>query len=270
MRQWALSFTSTHAFQRGSLAAILFNAVLLGIDTYIDHPALKALEQACLVFFVLELVLKFIARDSTRAFLRDPWNIFDIVVIGSAFVPAVGSLGPILRILRVLRVFRLARSVPELRLIVTVLVRSVVSMKYIGLLAALCFYVFGVAGVELFGSTQKEFATLHETLFTLFRTLTGDNWSDLRYAAIEGVNAGDPHYWKASLYHVLWISIVTFVLINLIVGAIINNYQEVQQAERARSNGETLESNKASLDDKIAAASRELTRLLEQRARMNS
>lgn len=281
LRARCIALAEGHAFQRIVLIVILLNAVILGVDTYIDHRALVILEKACLAFFVFELAVKFIARRSTREFLSDPWNIFDIIVVGSAFIPAVGPLAPILRVLRVLRVFRLARNVPELRLIVTVLVRSIVSMKYIGMLAALCFYVFGVAGVELFGETQPEFATLHETLFTLFRTLTGDNWSDLRYAAVEGLDAGDMGFWKASLYHVLWIAIVTFVLINLIVGAIINNYQEVQAAEKIRSatarEGATRGASPAAsstnaardeLDARIARTSRELADLLDRRRTM--
>jgi hypothetical protein len=68
--------------------------------------------------------------------LRDGWNIFDLVIVIAALIPASNGIGPMLRILRVFRVLRLVKTIPELRLIVTVLLRSVASMKYVALLAA--------------------------------------------------------------------------------------------------------------------------------------
>lgn len=215
------------------IGVIVFNAALIGASTYVDHPMIKPLEWACVGVFVVELVLRFIARTSTRAFFTDGWNVFDMVIIAAAFLPASGGLAPIVRILRVFRVLRLVKTVPELRLIVTVLARSIVSMKYIGLLAAICFYVYAVAGVKLFGveghPLREQYSSIHEACFTLFRVLTGDNWSDLRYA-VRGTHGS----WTVTFFHVTWIVLATFVLINLIVGAIINNYQEVQQIENHR------------------------------------
>lgn len=231
MREMVHRIVASKWFGRAVLGVILFNAVLIGVDTYIDHPSLIVLEWLCVAVFVAELVLKFIDRKSTRAFFSDGWNIFDIIVVASAFVPAVGPLGSVLRVLRVFRVLRLVNAIPELRLIVSVLTRSIISMKYIGLLAMICFYVYAVIGVKLFGGEGSpladEYRTIHEATFTLFRVLTGDNWSDLRYADITGGMGA-----AVTAYHVSWILIATFILINLIVGAIINNYQEVQQIEK--------------------------------------
>jgi hypothetical protein len=52
-------------------------------------------------------------------FFRDWWNIFDLVIVIAALVPASNGIGPVLRILRVFRVLRLVKTIPELRLIVT-------------------------------------------------------------------------------------------------------------------------------------------------------
>ena len=219
-----------------STLVIVASAVVLGVETYpgMKGPVTAAINKVCLAFFLVELVLRFVGRASTRDYLRDGWNWFDVIVVAASFVPAAGESAVIVRILRVLRVFRLARTIPELRVIVTVLLKSVVSMKYVGLLALICFYVFAIIGVKLFGQAQAEFSSLHESLFTLFRILTGDNWSDLRYN-LRGDGAEPPEiFWVGTAYHVLWIAIATFILVNLIVGAIINNYQEVQAAEKHR------------------------------------
>ncbi|MBY0111321.1 MAG: ion transporter [Phycisphaerales bacterium] len=226
-------FTESAPFSAFVFATIVLNGVLVGWQTYDNAPWVALLLTICLWIFVVELALKLVAAigtRTTRAFLSDGWNLFDIAIVAGSFLPDAGPLAAIARVIRVLRVFRLVRSIPELRLIVTVLLRSVVSMKYITLLAFIILYIYGVIGVKLFGAHLPEYATLHEAFFTLFRVLTGDNWTDLRYAAKD-----QPWQWKSTFYHVSWIVVSTFLLINLIVGAVLNNYQEVQEAERNKN-----------------------------------
>jgi voltage-gated sodium channel len=263
----AAAIVDSSWFQTASISAILVSSILIGVETYLQHPAFFWLQKACVLVFIVELALRWIARDSARAFFKDGWNIFDIIVIVAAFLPASGDWAPIVRTLRVLRVFRLARNIPELRLIVNVLLKSVVSMKYVTLLALMCFYIFAIIGVKLFGTRMPEqFGTLHEAFFTLFRILTGDDWSELRYRMIEGLDAGHMSYWVGTLYFVLWIIIATFVLVNLIVGAIINNYQEVQNAERHRLPGKTTKAQ--DLDKRIDELLAEVQSLTRERSRL--
>lgn len=226
-------------FNNAVVAVIIANALVIGLGTYIpDAQILRAFalfESACVAFFVVELVLRFIARDSTSSYFRDGWNVFDLVIVVSALLPATNGIGPVLRILRVLRVLRLVKAIPELRLIVTVLLRSVASMKHVGTLAVVLFYVYAVMGVKMFGAAghpmHAHFATVHEACFTLFRILTGDDWAKLRYDVAE---AGLPVA-AFTFYQVSWIVIATFLLVNLIVGAVINNYQKVQDIEENRA-----------------------------------
>ncbi|MDZ4774301.1 MAG: ion transporter, partial [Planctomycetota bacterium] len=176
-------------FNNFVVAVIVLNAVLIGLSTYLTDAtslrAIGAIETLCIGIFVVEILLRFVARDSAAAFFRNAWNIFDLVIVIAALVPASGGVGPVLRILRVFRVLRLVKTIPELRLIVDVLLRSVASMKYVSLLAAILFYVYAVIGVKLFGINghpmQPYFASIHEACFTLFRILTGDDWTQMRY-----------------------------------------------------------------------------------------
>ncbi len=247
MKQQATRKNDTHirklvesaAFNHFVVTVIMVNAALIGVSTYLtDATALRAIaaiETVCVGIYLVEIVLRFRARDSTAVFFRDGWNVFDLVIVISALVPASNGIGPVLRILRVFRVLRLVKTIPELRLIVTVLLRSVASMKYVSLLAAILFYVYAVIGVKLFGSDghpmQPYFASVHEACFTLFRILTGDDWTQMRY---ELAQSGHP-LGAFTAYQVSWIVIATFLLVNLIVGAVINNYQKVQDIEDHRS-----------------------------------
>lgn len=221
------------------IAVILLNAVLIGLSTYLtDATALRAIaaiETICVGIFLVEIILRFMARESAAAFFRDGWNVFDLVIVIAALVPASNGIGPILRILRVFRVLRLVKTIPELRLIVNVLVRSVASMKYVALLAMILFYVYAVIGVKLFGyeghPMRPHFASIHEACFTLFRILTGDDWTQMRYELAQSGRSVA----SFTAFQVSWILVSTFLLVNLIVGAVINNYQKVQEIEQHRS-----------------------------------
>jgi voltage-gated sodium channel len=225
-------------FNNFIVTVIILNAVLIGLSTYlVDATALRAIavvETICIAVYIAEIVMRFMARDSTAAYFRDGWNIFDLVIVIAALIPASNGIGPVLRILRVFRVLRLVKTIPELRLIVTVLLRSVASMKHVALLAAILFYVYAVIGVKLFGEDghpmQPYFASIHEACFTLFRILTGDDWTQMRY---ELAQAGRPLL-AFTAFQVSWIVVATFLLVNLIVGAVINNYQKVQEIEEHR------------------------------------
>jgi len=224
-------------FIRFIIGAILLNGLLIGIDTYKSTALSTTIQQVLLAIFTAEVLLRFGGRASVKSYLLDPWNLFDIVIVGSAFVPAVPAYFTVFRVLRVLRVLRLVRSMPQLRIIVEVLGRSVKSMFYICLLMLIAFYVYALVGVELFGPkgqaetfAEQEFqnySNLHEAFFSLFRSMTCEDWTDLRY---RGVQAGG-NYWVVTIYHVSWIMVSTFLMINLVVGAILTNYQEVQEDE---------------------------------------
>lgn len=114
-------------------------------------------------------------------------------------------------------------------------VSMVASMKYVALLATVLFNVYAVMGVKLFGvpgdPMQPYLASIHETCFTLFRILTGDDCPQMRY---EVAQAGHPLL-AFTVFQVSWILVATFLLVNLIVGAVINNYQRVQEIEHGRA-----------------------------------
>ncbi len=251
----AKAMINHNTFGKIILGVIVFNATLIGISTYEPYPILYTLEWICIWIFVAEIGLKFYARESTEAYFKSGWNIFDIIVVGSAFVPNITTIATLLRILRVFRVLRLVDGLPELRLIVTVLMKSLTSMTYIALLMFISFYIYAVMGVELFGEAQPvEFGNLQESFFTLFRILTCDAWAELRGACLEHGN-----YWAVTAYFVSWVTISTFLLINLVVGAVLNNYQIVHEKEKMKN------MTPESVDQRIAELSKELSELLQHK-----
>ena len=112
------------------LAVILANTLALAVDhpdLSAPYPAvLRALNYAFTAAFVLELGLK-VAGFGPRACLRDPWTVFDAVVIAAALAEIAvaethgASLGGVsaLRALRLLRVVKVVRAWRSMHRIVT-------------------------------------------------------------------------------------------------------------------------------------------------------
>lgn len=234
------------SFERLAVAVIIINSILIGVEVTHKTPEITFIQNAILVFFVAEILLRFIGRSSTKEYFMDGWNYFDVLVVAISFVPEEllgGAQVSVLRTLRVLRVFRLLREVEELRLITSVLLRSIKSLGYSGILFFIFMYVYSVIGVSLFKSDNfttapqwsgnpqgiDPYGSLGEAMFSLFRILTGEDWTDLRYNLL----AQSPNLdgW-VTFYHVSWMVISGFLLINLVVGAVVNNYDRAMDEMR--------------------------------------
>jgi len=220
-------FVLAPLFQRVVIGLILLNAVTLGLETSASIMArwghiLLTLDAVLLWLFTAELALRFYAFRS-RLF-RDPWGLFDIVVITIAWLPAAGPLS-VLRALRILRVLRLISVLPSLRLVVEAMLKALPGMGSIVLLMALVFYVFGVMATKLFGDILPErFGTLGNTLFTLFQMMTLESWAE---ANVRPILAQQPLAW---MFFVPFILIATFVVLNLFIGVIVDSIQTLRES----------------------------------------
>ena len=99
--------------------------------------------------FVIELTARIVVHR--LAFFRDPWSVFDFIVVGIALVPATETFS-VLRALRVLRVLRLITAVPALKRVVAGLLAALPGMGSIVLLIGLLYYVFAVMATKLYGA----------------------------------------------------------------------------------------------------------------------
>ena len=120
-------------FKAFSTSAIIVNALLTGIQLSNDTFTLEVFHQIILAIFVIEIVLRFIGRVSTKEYFNDGWNFFDIIVVGLsiALEDILGSVSTtVIRTVRILRVFRILHTIDELRLITVVLLNSLRSLGY--------------------------------------------------------------------------------------------------------------------------------------------
>ena len=157
-------------------------------------------------------------------YFKSAWNVFDFSLIVVSLLPIASEFALLGRVLRLLRVIRLINALPELRLIVETLLRSIPSMLHITLLMSILFFVYAVLGFHLFHEHDPtHWRNLAYSLLTLFRIVTLEDWTDVMYKAMEL----SPAY---ALYFVSFVVVGTFVVVNLFIAVVINNLDEAKYA----------------------------------------
>lgn len=233
------TLVSRTSFQNFILAVILFNAVVLGLET--SQTAMAAagslivlLDKICLAIFVVEIALKLFARGT--AFFRNGWNVFDFVIVGISLIPSTQGLS-VLRALRILRLLRVLSVTPSLRRVVEGLMNALPGMGSVFLLMGIIFYIGSVMATKLFGGgcpacTPEEavlfdewFGTIGRSGYSLFQIMTLESWS---MGIVRPVMEVYPYAWA---FFVPFILVTTFAVVNLVVGLIVNSMQDAHNLE---------------------------------------
>lgn len=246
------TFIESDRFTAAIMVLIVVNAITLALETSPSimaaiGPALLTFDKIVLGIFVLELAAKLAVYR--LSFFRSGWNVFDLVIVAIALLPASGPLA-VLRALRVLRVLRLISLLPQMRRVVEALIHSLPGMASIAMLMGVVFFVGAVVSTKLFGTAHPGyFGTLGDSLFTLFAVMTLEGWADIA----REVQSTHP---QAYLFFVPFIIISVFAVLNLFIAVLTNSMQEMQKDE--------LEA-----EEKIASASQkviiaEITALREE------
>jgi len=221
-------------FERTVISVIVLNAITLGLETSDSimqswGGLLHAADRLMLAFFVAELAARMFVAGPR--FIRDPWNLFDTVIVAIALVPATGNLS-ILRALRILRVLRLITVIPSVKRVVGSLLGAIPSMSSIIILLLLINYVFAVMATKLFGERFEEnFGTLGASFFTFFQIMTLEGWSG---DVVRPVMEVYPWAWA---FFVPYIVIATFMVLNLFIGIVVDAMQQQSLEEEREHEG---------------------------------
>jgi voltage-gated sodium channel len=257
--------TTSKLFESSIMVVIFINCIVIGLETYDKNYIYDLVNTICLVIYTIEILMRFVARSSLKQFFSSGWNLFDLFVVVVSYIPDDISTNSgviaAIRVLRVFRILRLFKSSMELRLIISVMIRSMKSLTYNALVMLIFMYVFAVAGVMFFrlpdastatheqvialeqlkeaapnapSNSDDPYGTLSESLFTLLRCMTGEDWTDLRYNLVTAsrMDLIPVAPWVVTFYHIIWFVFAAFLLINLVVGAVINNYQIIMDEEK--------------------------------------
>jgi len=239
-------------FDNFIIGIILFAGLLVGVQTYKEFAnrhieILTFLDSLVLAIFTLEAMIKILAEGKRPInYFRNAWNVFDFLIVTvclmEPLLPLDAEFLPILRLARILRVLRLVTVVPKLQLIVGTLLKSIPSMFYVCILLFLLFYMYGAMGVFLYGDNDPiHFRNLQTALLSLFRVTTLEDWTDVMYINMYGSdNYGytpeDFARWTpvptasplgAAFFFVSFVLIGTMVVLNLVIGVIMNSMDEM-------------------------------------------
>lgn len=221
--------------RNGVIGVILFNAVLLGMETsrpLMDAigPVILILDKICLGLFVVELALKLYAHRAQ--FWRSGWNIFDFIIIAIALIPATQGFS-VLRALRILRLLRVVSVSPSLRRVVEGFISALPGMGSVFLLMGMIFYIGAVMATKLFqNSFPQWFGDLGNSAYSLFQIMTLESWS---MGIVRPVMEVYPYAWA---FFVPFIMVTTFAVVNLLVGLIVNSMQDAHAAESNKATDE--------------------------------
>ena len=249
------------------IGVIIINSALIGVETFLITPTILLVQHIILGIFTFEIAIRFVAREDAKSFFKSGWNIFDLSLVLISYIPESlfegSSTVMVIRILRIFRVLRLLRASEEIKLIVAVLSKSFSALFYNGLFFAIFTYLFAIIGSSLFkfpdydsmtpemqsnyhkfvevapsspSSYPDPYGSLTEASFTLFRVVTGDDWTDLRYSLVKANEFGLIHApsFAITAFHVIWTILAAFLLLNLLLGAIVNNYQIIMEESRRK------------------------------------
>ena len=213
---------------------ILANAAVLGLETYdgIERDAGEALELLNDVFlgvFVVELLLRFASCGRRpQGFFRSGWNVFDLLVVGAAFVPGISQNSTLLRLARLARVVRVIRLLPDVRVLLVAMARSIPPMLSLAVLAALVLYVYAMVGWMLFGDEDPDsWGNVGQAVLTMFVLLTLENFPD----KLERGMDIEPASW---IFFVSFALLAAFILLNVLIGVVLNSMEEARSIELDR------------------------------------
>lgn len=230
VRESLAAWIERPAAQRMIIGVIIFNAILLGMETSDlimtrAGPLVNLLDRICLGIFATEILAKLYAYRGR--FFGDGWNIADFIIVAVSLMPGASTLS-VLRALRILRALRLVSTVPSLRRVMEGLIGALPGMASVLGLTGLIFYVGSVITTKLFGGDFPEwFGTIGRSAYSLFQVMTLESWS---MGIVRVVMADYPYAWA---FFVPFIIVTTFAVMNLVVGLIVNAMQQSHYEEQS-------------------------------------
>lgn len=241
--------TST-AFEWSITIFIILNLFQLSVyylnasDFYIT--VLNYFNYALSSIFILEAVLKIIGLGFTR-YIKSNWNKFDLFTVlmsiagilsenlaggATGNVTLTSQIIRIVRVVRIVRVLKVVKFLASLEEILNVISYSLPAILNVMSLLMLIYFIYSVLGVFAFNNVTEglrineyfNFVNFHSAMVTLYRISTGEDWYLIMYdcARVNGKTI-------SLLYFCSFVTITTFLLLNLFIMVILQNYEDYEK-----------------------------------------
>ncbi|MCJ8330821.1 MAG: ion transporter [Lentisphaeria bacterium] len=288
MQEKIKKIAESSAFSIFIILVIILAGILVGIETYDSiaekhHTLLHYLDKIILWIFVIEILIKMTAEGKQFwNYFKDPWNIFDFIIVAVCFMPVNAQYVAVLRLARILRILKLVTAVPKLQILVGALLKSIPSMVYVSILLSLLFYIYAVMATFMFkGNDPIHFGSLQQSMLSLFRVVTLEDWTDIMYIQMYGSDvyaypdaetvmqiSGMQNIPQAmplfsAIFFVTFVLFGTMIIMNLFIGVIMTGMDEARNEERMRYQISMRERDEVSLEEEINIINEQLGDLQE-------
>lgn len=233
--QWLARLMYGNAFEFVVIAVIIANAVALAVLTFADiDPAVAAVaiavDQFAILFYTAELILRIISYGTKPwMFFRNPWNVFDFLVV--ILIPFLNNGTVIFRLVRLLRILRVFRFLPEARILMLSMVKSVAPLANLAVLIGFLMFIYAMAGVYLFGAADPErWGNLGAAMLTLTVMLTLENFPDTFLAGLDITPF-------ALLYFLSYMFFIVFTVLNVLIGIVLNAMDQAREEVATKAVG---------------------------------
>ena len=221
MTRYFSTLKDNRIFQFTIVAIIILNAILIGATTYDLDPlfldTIHLLDYAITIFFVIEILIRFIGEKNKAEFFKSGWNIFDTIIVAISLIPIPNNSSYlVLRLLRIFRVLRLISVIPELKKIIEAILESIRRVFFVSLLLFIILYIYATMGSILFAENDPaRWGDLGISLITLFQVLTLSSWETVMLP-MQAI------YWWAWVYFFSFIVVCGITILNLVIAILVD------------------------------------------------
>ena len=221
MNKFLYNLKESRIFQFVVISIIILNAITIGVNTYelsdFTRLAINYLDYSITIFFVIEIIIRFVGEPKKLQFFNSGWNVFDTIIVLISLIPIPNNSSfLLLRLLRVFRVLRIISVVPELKKIIEALLTSIKRVFYVGLLLFIILYIYATIGSILFSTDIPErWSDVGVAMITLFQVLTLSSWEQVMLP-LQDV------YWWAWIYFFSFIIICGITMLNLLIAILVD------------------------------------------------
>jgi voltage-gated sodium channel len=225
--QWLARLMYGNAFEFVVIAVIIANATSLAILTFADvDPTVAAvataIDQFAILFYTVELVLRLVSYGTKPwMFFRNPWNVFDFLIV--ILIPFLNDATLIFRLVRLLRILRIFRFLPEARILMLSMIKSVAPLANLAVLIGFLMFIYAMAGTYLFGAAIPErWGDVGTAMLTLTVMLTLENFPDNFLGGLEVTPF-------ALVYFLSYMFFIVFTVLNVLIGIVINAMDQARE-----------------------------------------
>ena len=221
MNKLFYNLKESRLFQYLVISIIIFNAFTIGFNTYdlseFSKNIINFLDYSITIFFVTEILIRFIGEPKKINFFKNGWNLFDSIIVLISLIPIPNNSSfLLLRLLRVFRVLRIISVIPELKLIIEALLSSIKRVFYVGLLLFIILYIYATIGSILFNNDiPQRWSDVGVSMITLFQVLTLSSWEQVMLPLQET-------YWWSWIYFFSFIIICGITMLNLLIAILVD------------------------------------------------